>query len=69
MYMYTTHLFSFSIRFIVLASFVLYMLSMGITKSFGVLYKELLDTYGYSAGATAFVGSLSSFIQSIGGTS
>ena len=43
------------------------MLSVGMMRSFGILYKELLDYYEGSAGATAFIGSIAAFIQHGGG--
>ena len=46
---------------------VVFMLSVGMMKSFGIIYNELLDYYGGGAGATAFIGSIAAFIQHGGG--
>ncbi|OWF51010.1 Monocarboxylate transporter 12 [Mizuhopecten yessoensis] len=40
----------------------LYMMQSGVTKSFGILYTELLVTYDAGAGNTAWIGSLQTFL-------
>ena len=44
-----------------------FMLAIGMIKSYGILYEELLDYFDSSAGSTAFIASTANFIQHGGG--
>ena len=43
------------------------MLAIGMIKSYGILYEEMLDYFDSSAGSTAFIASTANFIQHGGG--
>ena len=43
---------------LVLGSFILHFLSMGISQSFGVIYNELISVFETGAGETSWISSL-----------